>query len=128
MYAVQKQQRERVIVTRKNIKIMRERESIRSHADFLCFVTKPDACSDTCSSPEKMRALKTRLLSLKLCLVNSQLSLYAHALDIHSFRTFLFLTFFVHILYRVQCERSDPLTWARKKIRITDRACKPGLT
>ena len=42
VYAVQKQQRERVIVTRKNIKIMRERESIRSHADFLCFVTKPD--------------------------------------------------------------------------------------
>ena len=42
VYAVQKQQRERVIVTRKHIKMMRERESIRSHADFLCFVTKPD--------------------------------------------------------------------------------------
>ena len=42
VYAVQKQQRERVIVTRKHIKIMRERESIRSHTDFLFFVTKTD--------------------------------------------------------------------------------------
>ena len=42
VYAVQKQQQERVIVTRKHIKIMRERESIRSHTDFLFFVTKTD--------------------------------------------------------------------------------------
>ena len=54
-------------------------------------------------------------------------TLYAHALDIHSFRTFLFLTFSVHIFYRVQCERSDPLTWARKKIRIIDRVCELGV-
>ena len=43
VYAVQKQQRERINVTRKHIKLMRERESVRTHAHLFCSVTKPDA-------------------------------------------------------------------------------------
>ncbi len=34
--------RERIIVAQKHINIMRERESLPSHADFLCSLTKPD--------------------------------------------------------------------------------------
>ena len=34
VYAVQKQQRERINVTRKHIKLMRERESVRTHISF----------------------------------------------------------------------------------------------
>ncbi len=60
--------RERIIVARKHINIMRVREPLRSHADFLCSHTKPDARAQIyCSSPERVRALYTRLLSLKVC-------------------------------------------------------------
>ncbi len=60
--------RERIIVARKHINIMRVREPLRSHADFLCSHTKPAARAPIyCSSPERVRTLYTRLLSLKVC-------------------------------------------------------------
>ena len=117
VYAVQKQQRERIIVTRKHIKLMRERESVRTHADFFCSVTKPDALAQIHAALARRKcALKTCLLCSN-CVLCTHNSLYAHVLDINYFRTFLFLAF-----YRVQCERSDPLTWARKK-GASQRVC-----
>ena len=103
---------------------MCEHESLRLRAHFLYFDKKR---SDTCCfCSESVRALKTRFLCSN-CVLCTHNSLYAHALDIHSFHTFLLLTFSVHIFYHMQCECSDPLTWALKKICITDRACEPGL-
>ncbi len=34
-----------IIVARKHINIVRERKSLRSHTEFLCSRTKPDACA-----------------------------------------------------------------------------------
>ena len=123
VYAVQKQQRERINVTRKHIKLMRERESVRTHAHLFCSVTKPDALAQIHAALARRKcAHLKRVFSRSNCVLCSHNSLYAHVLDINSFRTFLFLAF-----YRVQCERSDPLTWARKK-GASQTVCEPGVT
>ena len=97
VYAVQKQQRERVTVTRKNIKIMREHESIRSHANFLCFVTKPDTRAQIHAALARRECAHLKRVSSAQTVSCALTTLYAHALDIHSFRTFLFLTFSVQV-------------------------------
>ena len=123
VYAVQKQQRERINVTRKHIKLMRERESVRTHAHFFCSVTKPDALAQIHAALARRKcAHLKRVFSRSNCVLCTHNSLYAHVLDINYFRTFLFLAF-----YRVQCERSDPLTWARKK-GASQTVCEPGVT
>ena len=102
---------------------MRERESVRTHADFFCSVTKPDALAQIHAALARRKcAHLKRVFSRSNCVLCTHNSLYAHVLDINSFRTFLFLAF-----YRVQCERSDPLTWARKK-GASQTVCEPGVT
>ncbi len=60
--------RERIIVARNHINIMRVREPLRSHADFLCSLTqdRPRALRYTALA-QKECARFTRVSSLKVC-------------------------------------------------------------